>query len=639
MRISTYRSRTSIMGIRRGRCVFSFYRALLLLSFLLTLPPFPLPPHSTPIQQNVDLMTPHNNPSPQTRARCCTARFSHVSPRVSCARQTDPSVFDDADEGRVRESAARRDGGSAAQSNPSARRVLRVRVSRRALRSLAANVLELLVALARYRVMRVAPVLLNDAVARLFFSVLVLKINRNGLSEETIQKPEALATGATGLLHAKTLHILPWIATTAKHDEKLVDILAAGLTSLTKIRTVKIRLGCEPRDDFWTWGRTVFLDFLNKLATLEELELYIPPTLDVSGLQVRSLRKLTLKLNPRLPIATMPAALPQTQGYQTITDLILAQNRLSALHLEDYDRESSSPSPSSEWSAGWRLLHSTRHNMKLTEITTNVITRELFGYLASFSGLQKVTLGSPDGGNLDASNRLADAFFETVLPRHAYESRFSFGTHNVHVLLLLRNLTNLEMSVNGGAVRRNRAGSTTHVDENGTTHITYPQVGSSARGIPAEADQADVTPVVTLLLQTAASLPALRKLTISAAETEYQRGWWGVTKLDHRGAINAALMNAVEGFRTDVPCVAVAYYIPHSRVNESLQSNQSIEQGQVILASIYKGNHRINRPNHRLEISAEEVEGAVRAISGGAAAINFNHLFFICRARQTNGNG
>ncbi|KAJ6479721.1 hypothetical protein C8R45DRAFT_933522 [Mycena sanguinolenta] len=88
------------------------------------------------------------------------------------------------------------------------------------------------------------------------------------------------------------------------------------------------------------------------------------------------------------------------------------------------------------------------------------------------------------------------------------------------------------MSVNGGAVRRNRAGSTTHVDENGTTHITYPQ---------------------TLLLQTVASWPALRRLTISAAETKYQRGWWAVIKLDHRGAVNAAIVNAVEGFRTDVP--------------------------------------------------------------------------------------
>ncbi|KAJ6479713.1 hypothetical protein C8R45DRAFT_355681 [Mycena sanguinolenta] len=124
---------------------------------------------------------------------------------------------------------------------------------------------------------------LNGRVAPLFFSDLVLKSNQNGLSKETIQKLKALATGATGFLHAKTLHIRPVLVweTTAKrtHSEKLVDILAAGLTSLTKIRTVSYNL--KPlgagRDSFWTWGRTVFLDFLNKAATLEELELDIPP--------------------------------------------------------------------------------------------------------------------------------------------------------------------------------------------------------------------------------------------------------------------------------------------------------------------------------------------------------------------------
>ncbi|KAJ6479714.1 hypothetical protein C8R45DRAFT_933514 [Mycena sanguinolenta] len=116
----------------------------------------------------------------------------------------------------------------------------------------------------------------------------------------------------------------------------------------------------------------------------------------------------------------------------------------------------------------------------------------------------------------------------------------------------LRNLTKLEMSVNGGAVRRSTAGCTTHVDENGTTHIIHPQIFSSPWGPPAEADQAD-----TLLLQTTASLPALRSLTISAVEAEHHRGLLSGLLLDHVGAVNAAIVNAVEAFRTDVPCATV----------------------------------------------------------------------------------
>ncbi|KAJ7301057.1 hypothetical protein DFH08DRAFT_996414, partial [Mycena albidolilacea] len=97
--------------------------------------------------------------------------------------------------------------------------------------------------------------------------------------------------------------------------------------------------------------------------------------------------------------------------------------------------------------------------IKLTEITTNVVTPELFDYLSSYSGIQKLSLLHPDGGSRDKSDRLADTFFETVLSRHAtslvelscpagHESRFSFGSHNADVISLLHKLKSLGMSIN-----------------------------------------------------------------------------------------------------------------------------------------------------------------------------------------------
>jgi hypothetical protein len=81
--------------------------------------------------------------------------------------------------------------------------------------------------------------------------------------------------------------------------------------------------------------------------------------------------------------------------------------------------------------------HDSDSRTKITEITTNVITQDLLAYLASYSGIRKLALKAPDGGSRVQSDRLADMFFEAVLPRHgttltdlscpaAYESQFSF---------------------------------------------------------------------------------------------------------------------------------------------------------------------------------------------------------------------
>ncbi|KAJ6457916.1 hypothetical protein C8R45DRAFT_1032287 [Mycena sanguinolenta] len=296
---------------------------------------------------------------------------------------------------------------------------------------------------------------LDSTFYHLFFSVLVLKTHQNGLTEDGVQMLTALAAGGTGWsVHARTVRMVQAKAVTEEGARyyRPVGLLATSLASLSNIQTVVWHLQGHLS---WAWGRTVILDFLNALATVENLELNILETINVPPLQVRSLRKFTLiNFGPRLrrrlhgPIRTRPSQ----PMHQDIVDLI-SQNPLKSLHLEG----------ASHWSAIWRLLRSRPEGAKLTEITTNVVTKELFDYLTSYSGLEKLTLVSPDGGSLDESNRLADTFFETVLPHHAesltelscaaaYESRFSFGTHNVNVISLLHKLTKLEMSINAGAV-------------------------------------------------------------------------------------------------------------------------------------------------------------------------------------------
>ncbi|KAJ7260496.1 hypothetical protein B0H12DRAFT_375127 [Mycena haematopus] len=274
---------------------------------------------------------------------------------------------------------------------------------------------------------------------------------------------KALASGGTGWsLHARTLRIIPAQAVSQKgvHDDNLVDLLAAALASLPRIQAVVWHVHAQ---DHWAWGRTAVLAFVNTLATLQELELNIPCTINLSALQVRSLRKFTFKSQGHGSSWGLSGSTPLPLLYQDIAQLV-SQNRLNSLHLEG----------TTEWSAIWRLLRSRVHDMRLAEITTTVVTQDLFDYLTSYSGLEKLTLRFPDGGNPNASNSLADTFFETILPHHAesltelscpaaYESRFSFGTHNVNAVSLLHKLTRLEMSINASPVQNVQ----TYIDENG----------------------------------------------------------------------------------------------------------------------------------------------------------------------------
>ncbi|KAJ6510745.1 hypothetical protein C8R45DRAFT_1161671 [Mycena sanguinolenta] len=346
---------------------------------------------------------------------------------------------------------------------------------------------------------------LNGAVSRLYFAILTVQTNSNGVTENGFQKLKALAAGGTGWsLYAKTARIVPTIQTNREGDDRVVDLLAAALASLTNIQTVVWHVHMRDHDS-WGWGRTAIFAFLNTLGpTLLDLELNVPSAVNISELKLQSLRKFILKT---------PG---QGRRWGTPDDfihLISIQNRLNALHLEGH----------TDLSPVWRMLRTRPHDtgtIKLVEITTDVVTQELFDYLSSYSA--------------------------------TYEGRFSFGTHNVNVVSLLHKLTKLEMSINC-------AGKVRELEERGT-HIDHPDLGRIIipPRVTAKAEQADVNPVVTLLLETAVLFPALCSLIIVSAETESDRdARCGNGQVDHKGAVDVTIANAVKAFRTDVPSAAI----------------------------------------------------------------------------------
>ncbi|KAJ7115025.1 hypothetical protein C8R44DRAFT_855572 [Mycena epipterygia] len=124
------------------------------------------------------------------------------------------------------------------------------------------------------------------------------------------------------------------------------------------------------------------------------------------------------------------------------------------------------------------------------------------------------------------SDRLADDFFCTVLPRHAnslielsctaeYESGWSFGSHNVDAISDLHKLARLEMNVNAEDVVE-----------------VQPSMNS-----------------VALLLRTTALLPALRSLTICYAKSENTRGsGFDIRSMNHTKYMEEGITIAVQNF-------------------------------------------------------------------------------------------
>ncbi|KAJ6566626.1 hypothetical protein B0H19DRAFT_1374116 [Mycena capillaripes] len=415
---------------------------------------------------------------------------------------------------------------------------------------------------------------LSGAMECLFFSCLILRTGEEMHSESGVEMLKTLAIGNTGWsYHTRTLRIQPGKSTKTKEQLALETTvseggmqrhLASALKSMANVRTVIWAV----RENDHGWEIQTVCTFLNILQALSELELNIQGVVDLSSLKISGIRKFTFK-NPSYSRFSMNAP-SDPPLFQEISPII-TENRLTSLHLEG----------ASEWSKIWSLL---RGKTLLTEVTTSVVTPELFDYLRSYTGVQKLALLYPDGGNRDKTNILADTFFKTVLIRHApslvelscparFESRFSFGTHNVDVISQLHGLATLEMSVNAGRVQ--------NVDRKGRDRSDPKGRRMLILGRAEEIEQSDIDSVVTLLLRTAATLPALRSLAIFSAQTEKNRGMWcGNGRINHKGPVNMAIGIAVKKFRSSVPCSAIVCAGRYTYELQLGKSEEAAEEGR-----------------------------------------------------------
>jgi hypothetical protein len=228
------------------------------------------------------------------------------------------------------------------------------------------------------------------------------------------------------------------------------------------------------------WETEGICKFLKTLPALEDFQLDMQGSFDLPLPQLSGLKKFALR-NHINNVYQFNAREPPTM--QKIY-LMIAQNRLLSCTLDC----------SGEWSGLWSKLRSPTRFYYIPEISTNLVTPDLFAYLAASPGLRELNLICPAAPRLYADER-ADFFFDKVLPRHSaslvefscpagYESRWSFGPHNADAISTLRNLTMLHMSVNAGKVEPVR-------------HVSFPLQMSVMPDIgPMEADQAAVDCIV-----------------------------------------------------------------------------------------------------------------------------------------------
>ncbi|KAJ7760698.1 hypothetical protein DFH07DRAFT_816426 [Mycena maculata] len=384
---------------------------------------------------------------------------------------------------------------------------------------------------------------LSGVMDRLFFSVLTLRICQLR-SENGVNILRALATGTAGWsVYAKALRIVPGsrLETSKSQfvdlsDTEMHDLFVSALGTMRNIRITSWQiLGNDPR-----WARNAICNYLGTLPCLDDLQLESTGIVDFSFPEFLHLSKFKIK-------GYHGWSYPSEQIYQ-----VIAQSRLTSLHLDG----------PGEWADVWSRLYAetgSPRSIHLTDIHTRIITPDLFKYLASYSGIQRLTLNFPDGGSRNASNRLADTFFKTVLPRHAsslvelscpagYESRWSFGPHNLHAVSQLHELRSLGMSINAGELKRIPPSPT----------AVASGIGALRMGIDAQVVQSDIDRAVVLLLQAAAALPALRQLTILAADTESNRNVRGRNGIIHyTSAVTETIVVAVQNFSTNTPSPAI----------------------------------------------------------------------------------
>ncbi|KAF8961941.1 hypothetical protein BDZ97DRAFT_1826736 [Flammula alnicola] len=213
----------------------------------------------------------------------------------------------------------------------------------------------------------------------------------------------------------------------------------------------------------------------------------------------------------------------------------------------------------------WDALREDR--IWLKEIATDGVSHALLDYLASYSGLQKLTLSSSSTHDGLASDVLALKFYKDVLPKHAaslvaldvcpeYEGKWCFGLHNRTSFLDCTNLETLKVNIKSDEINR--------------------------------AKEQDV---VWTLLEIADELPRLSHLTISSADSESNRGGRsGNPTIGHIYHANKEISQSVTTFGPLDPSV-IAKVITTPAREYVARSDEKAGAGLWYRSSMSQGSH------------------------------------------------
>ncbi|KAF7373928.1 hypothetical protein MSAN_00605200 [Mycena sanguinolenta] len=363
---------------------------------------------------------------------------------------------------------------------------------------------------------------LNAAMQPLACSCLVVKLTEDDLCGDMLTR---ISSGMTGWSRwATMLRILPGVHeyshTIATVPASQAPVLTAALMSLKNLHTISWKMHTNDAE----WTRDVVCAFLSVAHGIRDFQLQTSGYHmdgDVPLGAIRGLRKLT---------ANAPYWGPKFPVPQIAKNIVENRNSLTSIHLVH----------SWPWREIWTLLLSddSLKELRLLDVTTNIVTLDLLKYPSSYSGLRRLKLIRIGGRNQDESNRLADVFIETVLPLHEdslvelsytadLESRWSFGRHCENAISRLHRSEVLGFSV----------------DFDDVSPRVEPENNAVMR-----------------LLSIAARLPALAHLSIVGSGAEHNRGArCGNPKMNHRARMNRAINLAVSSFRTDIPSRATVY--------------------------------------------------------------------------------
>lgn len=257
----------------------------------------------------------------------------------------------------------------------------------------------------------------------------------------------SLGGGSASSLKLEQLTSLRRITITGSATDYRRDVVSGLRTLISNSPSLThLDVGCNYRSDD------------SQISTLHDLLGAVPPEnpLNLSHLTLRG-------WCARLDDETLPHLrfLESFSLYVNIDWRVLSRLDL------DEDAQESLLQRTANWCSSneeiWNVLRQER--IWLKEISTDEVNDAFLEYLASYSGLQRLTLSSATADTAKKSDALAMKFYRDVLPAHAkslvsldvspvYEGKWCFGKHNATSLLQCSKLTNLKIHINSEEIDR-----------------------------------------------------------------------------------------------------------------------------------------------------------------------------------------